>query len=98
MGGNHGQARKISRRLLARRYCELRALVRDRDLRTRWRAGLSAERIPCAYRHRGCNAHLRVDRGFNSAARVAAAPSGQTRVSFRGPEHSEGSPESITTE
>ena len=74
LGDNDRQAGEISWRLLARRYGKLRAIVRDRDLRSRWRAGLSAERIACAYRHRGCDAHLRADGGQHSSRGLSEAP------------------------
>ena len=69
-----GKPAKLSWRLLARRYGELRAIVRDRDLRSRWRAGLSAERIARAHRHRGRDAHLRADGGQHSSRGLSEAP------------------------
>src|SRR6516165_12209257 len=74
MGGDHGQAGEVSRWLLARRYGELRVLVRNRDLRAGRRAGLPAERIPGAFRHRSGNAHLRFDRRIDSESELSQVP------------------------
>src|SRR6516165_6284714 len=74
MGGDHGQAGEVSRWLLAWRYGELRVLVRNRDLRARRRAGLPAERIPGAFRHRSGNADLRIDRRIDSESELSQVP------------------------